>query len=78
MTHSTITSKFQTTVPKEIRERLRLERHDVLIWELEGDGARVRPATRRFLARRGGIAVGAGSPVEDVRRARRLRGSEPR
>jgi bifunctional DNA-binding transcriptional regulator/antitoxin component of YhaV-PrlF toxin-antitoxin module len=73
---STITSKYQTTVPKPIRDGLRLGERDVLIWELESDGARVRPAARKFLELRGSIKVGPGSPVEDVRKARLLRGTE--
>lgn len=78
MPRSTITSKFQTTVPKEIRDRLRLGDRDILIWELDCEGVRVRPAARRFLELRGSIKVGPGSPVEDVRRARRTRGTEQR
>ncbi len=78
MAQSTITSKFQTTVPKEIRERLKLGTSDVLIWEIRDGAAEVRPATRRFLDRRGSIRVEEGSAVDDVRRARLLRGTEPR
>lgn len=78
MAQSTITSKFQTTVPKEIRERLKLGTRDVLIWEIRDGAAEVRPATRRFLERRGSIRVEGGSAVEDVQRARRLRGTESR
>lgn len=77
MPSSTITSKYQTTVPKEIRDRLRLDSGDVLIWELDGEGARVRPAVRQFLELQGSIKVGPGSAVEDVRRARLMRGLEP-
>jgi AbrB family looped-hinge helix DNA binding protein len=78
MARSTITSKFQTTVPKEIRERLKLGTRDVLIWEIRDGAAEVRPATRRFLERRGSIRVEGGSAVEDVRRARLVRGTETR
>lgn len=42
------------------------------------DIAQARPASRRSLDRRGSITVEGGSAVEDVRRARLVRGTEPR
>ena len=77
MAQSTITSKYQTTVPKEIRERLSLKPKDVLRWELVEGEVRVTLTRHRFLDWRGTISVGSGSPVQDVRRARALRGNEP-
>lgn len=77
MAKSTLTRKYQTTVPREVREKLGLGPQDVLLWEVVGGEARVAPASRGFLALRGSIEVGAGSVVEDVRRARRQRGREP-
>ena len=74
MAKSTITSKWQTTVPKEVRERLGLVRSDVISWEIEGTTVRVAAASRAFLARRGELKVGVGSVVHDVRTARRMRG----
>lgn len=74
MAQSTITSKNQTTVPKEIRERLGLQPRDVLNWEVVEGSIRVVPAQRGFLERMGSVKVGPGSVVEDVREARRLRG----
>jgi AbrB family looped-hinge helix DNA binding protein len=71
---STITSKWQTTVPKEVRERLGLTKNDVIDWEIDGTAARVVAASRAFLARRGAVRLGAGSAVDDVRAARRARG----
>ena len=76
MNQSTITSKFQTTVPKEIRNRLDLRPGDVLRWDVDGDSIRMIPARRGFLDRRGTIRVGPGSVVHDIRRARELRGGE--
>ena len=76
MTQSTITSKYQTTVPKEVRQKLGLRPRDALRWEVLGGEARVVPARRGFLDRRGTVSVGPGSPVDDVRTARALRGSE--
>ncbi len=74
MPRSTITSKGQTTVPREVRERLGLAVHDTLEWEVDGSMIRVTVAARGFLRRRGSVRVGPGSAVEDVRRARAARG----
>jgi AbrB family looped-hinge helix DNA binding protein len=74
MPKSTITSKNQTTVPKEVREQLGLGSGDVIDWEIVDGHVRVSPATRAFLARRGSVRTGRGSTVKDVRAARRQRG----
>lgn len=76
MTKSTITVKFQTTVPKEVRQKLGVGPQDVLQWEVQDGYVRVSAAGKAFLKRRGTIQVGPGSTVEDVRRARALRGTE--
>ena len=76
MAQSTLTSKYQTTVPKEIRLKLGLQPRDVLRWEATDRDVRVVPARRGFLDRRGSLRVGPGSAVDDVRRARALRGTE--
>lgn len=76
MVGSKITSKYQTTVPKKVREELGVGPADLLIWDVRDGVARVTVARRRFLDRRGSIHVGPGSVVEDVRKARRLRGRE--
>lgn len=73
---STITSKNQTTVPKEVRERLGMGPGDVLVWDVVDQVVQVRAADPSFLRRRGSVSVVAGSAVEDVRTARRLRGRE--
>ena len=76
MTQSTITSKYQTTVPKEIRLKLGLRPRDVLRWEATSHDVRIVPARQGFLNRRGSVRVGPGDAVDDVRRARALRGTE--
>ena len=76
MTKSTITVKYQTTVPKEVREKLGAGPSDVLQWEVVGDHARVTVASADFLSLQGRFKVGPGDPVEDVRRARELMGTE--
>ena len=74
MTKSTITSKEQTTVPREVRERLGVGPQDTLNWEVEGNTIRVTVAGRSFLRRRGTVVVGPGSAADDVRAAREQRG----
>ena len=76
MAQSSITSKNQTTVPKEVRDRLGTGPGDVLQWDVENGQARVRPAAVAFLRWRGAVAVGRGSTADDVRRALATRGTE--
>lgn len=76
MPQSLITTKYQTTVPKEIRQKLDLRSGDVLRWEVVDRDIRIVPARRSFLDHRGSVRVGPGSVVDDVRQARRLRGTE--
>jgi len=73
---STITVKYQTTVPKEVRRRLGVGPSDMLQWDLVGDHVRVTASSQAFLDLRGSFKVGPGDPVEDVRRARELMGTE--
>ena len=62
-----VTSKGQVTIPKPIRDRLGIERGDVVDFELEADGRVVlikvggpRPASR-FEALRGRAGAGLGT-----------------
>jgi AbrB family looped-hinge helix DNA binding protein len=43
MTHSTITSKGQTTLPAPIRRALRLKAGDRIVYEIQGDSVVIRP-----------------------------------
>lgn len=76
MPKSTITVKHQTTVPKEVRKKLGVGPSDTLQWEVAGDHVRVTASNRAFLDLRGSFKVGPGDPVEDVRKARELMGTE--
>ncbi len=76
MTQSTITSKYQTTVPREVRQKLGLRPQDVLRWEVTGSDVRLFPTRHGFRDRRGSLRVGQGSAVDDVQQARALRGTE--
>jgi AbrB family looped-hinge helix DNA binding protein len=74
MTKSTLTVKYQTTIPKEVRRKLGVVPGDVLTWEVVGDRVQVAAPEPGFLLREGRIKVGPGDPVEDVRNARNLMG----
>ncbi len=74
MIKSTVTSKGQTTIPRDIRQQLRISTGDVLLWEAGRDAVRIRVASPAFLRRRGTIPVGKGSVTNDVTRARATRG----
>jgi antitoxin PrlF len=41
---STVTRKGQTTLPKEVRDALRIKPGDRIVYELEGDSVRIRSA----------------------------------
>ncbi len=72
---STITSKGQTTVPRSVRDYLRAGSQSPLYWEIADGTVTVtsdEPAFFRFF---GSVHVGPGSVVDDIRRARRLRGT---
>jgi AbrB family looped-hinge helix DNA binding protein len=71
---SKITAKYQTTVPKLVRDELGLGPSDYLQWEVVAGEARVSPASHAFLEHRSKIQVGPGSVLDDIRGARRLRG----
>ena len=71
---STMTSKGQTTVPKEVREALDLAPGDKLTWELNGGRVAItteRPALWRWA---GSVKGGPNDPVQAVAEARKRRG----
>jgi AbrB family looped-hinge helix DNA binding protein len=74
MPTSTITSKGQTTVPKEVREALKVDAGDKLTWEINGGQVVItteRPALWRWA---GSIKGGPDDAVEAVAEARKRRG----
>jgi bifunctional DNA-binding transcriptional regulator/antitoxin component of YhaV-PrlF toxin-antitoxin module len=76
VTKSAMTVKNQTTVPKEVRERLKLGPKDVLVWEVSGNTATVTVGSRAFLDLCGSVRVGVGSVTDDIRHARESWGRE--
>ena len=70
---SVITSKFQTTIPKNVRERLKLSIHDTLEWKIERGKIVVFPVQKKFLEYRNKIKIGPGDIDEDIQRARKQR-----
>jgi bifunctional DNA-binding transcriptional regulator/antitoxin component of YhaV-PrlF toxin-antitoxin module len=74
VTKSTINVKNQTTVPKEIREKLGGGAGDVLQWDIVDNRVLVSAARPLFLDRQGRIKVGQGDVVRDVRKARKRMG----
>ena len=71
---STITSKGQTTVPKEVRDALDVGPGDKLTWEINGGRIAVtteRPAFWRWV---GSVKGGPDDPVQAVAEARKRRG----
>jgi bifunctional DNA-binding transcriptional regulator/antitoxin component of YhaV-PrlF toxin-antitoxin module len=75
MTKSAITVKNQTTVPKEVREKLGVGPKDTLLWEVSGNTATVSAGRKSLLDLCGVLKVGPGSVEEDIRQARELRGT---
>jgi len=69
MSHSTVTSKGQTTIPGEIREALRIKPGDRLQYQIQGDHAtlRIHPGTK---ALKGALASTKGKDLSfaEIRR----------
>jgi AbrB family looped-hinge helix DNA binding protein len=70
---SLITSKYQTTIPKAIREKLGLSVKDSLEWKVEKGKAILYPAPRNFLKYRNAVKTGKGDIADDIDTARNLR-----
>lgn len=75
---STITSKYQTTIPKAIRENLSLGVNDTLEWEIDQGKIIVFPKQKKFLEYQNRIKVGKGDIAADIALCRDLRYREQR
>ena len=70
---SVITSKFQTTIPKAVRENLKLSVQDALEWKIERGKVVIYPAQKKFLQYKNTVKTGKGDISADVERARTMR-----
>ena len=67
---SLITSKYQITIPKSVREKLKLSVHDAIEWKIEDGKVVVYPVQQRFLQYKNSVQVGAGEIRDDIQAAR--------
>ncbi|MBM4340638.1 MAG: AbrB family transcriptional regulator [Deltaproteobacteria bacterium] len=70
---SVITSKFQTTIPKAVRENLKLSVQDALEWKIERGKVVVYPAQKKFLQYKNTVKTGKGDIPADIEQARTMR-----
>ena len=70
---SIITSKYQTTIPKAIREDIGLSVKDALDWKVEKGKIIVSPAKPKFLQYQNTIKTGQGDVTSDIEASRKLR-----
>jgi len=68
-----ITSKYQTTIPKAIREQLTLSINDTIEWKVENGRIVGVPMQKSFLKFRNTIKTGRGNIEDDIRLARKRR-----
>ena len=69
---SVITSKFQVTIPKAVRENLKLSVNDTLSWEIDGERIVVATQKNAFIGHKNTIRVGRGNIRNDIELARKL------
>jgi len=74
MPTSTLMSKGQTTVPKEVREVLDLGEGDKLRWEINGGRVAVTTERPSLLDFEGFIKNSSGDVVAEIAEARKRRG----
>jgi AbrB family looped-hinge helix DNA binding protein len=74
MPFSTMTSKGQTTVPKEVREALDLEPGTKLRWEVRGGKVAISTERPLLWELEGFIKHGEPDAVKAVAAARKMRG----
>jgi len=70
---TTITSKYQTTIPKAVREDLSLSIHDTLEWNVENGKIVVLPMQKNFLKFRNAVKTGSGDIENDIKLSRKRR-----
>jgi AbrB family looped-hinge helix DNA binding protein len=68
--NSTVTVKYQTTIPRAIREQMGIAVNDALEWIVDKGKVIVQPAHNHFLRHKGSIVTGSGDIAEDIQAAR--------
>ncbi len=68
--NSTVTVKYQTTIPKSVRDHLGISVNDALEWIVEKGKVVVSPVHDHFLKHKGSVKVGAGDIPADISLAR--------
>jgi AbrB family looped-hinge helix DNA binding protein len=76
--NSTVTAKYQTTIPKAVREKLGIAVHDSLEWIVENGTVVVQPVHSTFLSYRGSVKTGSGDITADIQSARDKRAEQYR
>lgn len=71
-----ITSKFQTTIPKTVREKLKLSVNDTLDWQVRRGKIVVEPLHKDFLLLRNSVKTGPGNIENDITLAKQLRAAK--
>ena len=71
--NSTVTTKYQTTIPKVVREKLGISVHDALEWVVEEGRVIVLPVHNDFLRFQGSVQTGSGDIAADIAVARASR-----
>ena len=71
---STLTTKGQTTVPKEVRDALALEPGDKLSWQIHGGRVAITTDRPSLLDFEGFIKNSSGDVVVEIAEARKRRG----
>jgi len=70
---SKITSKYQTTIPKKVRNKFKLQVADTIEWKIEDDKVIIEPSEKPFLKYKAFIKVQPGNTKDDIIKARQLR-----
>lgn len=66
---SKITSKYQITIPKEIRDSLHLVESDFVQWKIDKNGIHLESIQKPFLKHRGTLDIKSKDIKADIRRA---------
>jgi len=70
---SRVSSRFQITIPPEIRSMLKLSVDDPIEWQVRGSQVTIKPVERPFLKYKGAFPVGRGDTKRDIKKARKAR-----